>query len=57
MTVRILEIECCGDCPHLDARWTDPPWHCDEEFVDVMDKDSFAEYCPLPTKEEYYEGE
>ena len=23
---RVVEIHNCGECPHLDARWTDPSW-------------------------------
>lgn len=51
--VRIFEVTCCGECPHLDARWTDPPWTCTEGSFDVRTKDKIHRDCPLVTKQQY----
>lgn len=54
-TVRILEITNCGECPHLDNRWQDPPWYCQEAMLDIFKKHMRRchEDCPLDTREQY----
>ena len=51
--IRIIEITCCGECPHLDAR-TESPWWCGGLGDSViMDTNKIHKDCPLDTKKEY----
>lgn len=56
---RIIEIECCGECPNLDNRWIEPPWCCREEpFLEITKKHitkGVHKDCPLAKKSEYLE--
>ena len=55
---RVVEIHNCGECPHLDARWTDPPYRCEEGPMLNIGKrhmDRVHPDCPLPKKKEYLE--
>lgn len=53
--IRIVEVNSCGNCPHLDARWERAPWSCVEGGFDVSSKKRVHKDCPLPTKSEYRE--
>jgi len=51
--VRILEITCCRECPHLDDRWERAPWDCTEGGLEIRCKDRIHRDCPLDTKKDY----
>lgn len=53
--VRVLEITNCRECPHLDSRWSNPPWRCEEGFLDIFKRhmDRVPKDCPLLKKKEY----
>lgn len=50
---RVIEITCCADCPHLDSRWTKPPWDCQEGGMNIYDTDKIHKECPLDTRSMY----
>ena len=54
--VRILEVGSCGECPHLDDRWTSNPWDCTLEHLAIRRKDRIHRRCPLDTKQEYLDA-
>lgn len=53
--IRVLEITNCFECPHLDNRWSEPPWNCEEGCLKIYKKhmETVHKDCPLDTKEEY----
>ena len=55
---RVVEVTSCGECPYLDARWSQAPWGCDLSCDSemVQDKETIADGCELLTKEEYSEA-
>ncbi len=56
--VRILEVTCCGECPYLDARWSELPWGCNLSYDSEMvhDPEKIAEGCELDTKTDYLDA-
>jgi len=56
MITRVLEITSCGECPHLDTRWQNPPWDCSLGWFSVRVKDKIPRRCPLMTKKQYIEA-
>lgn len=60
MKIRIIEITGCGECPHIDRRWVNPPWNCHEDSSIRITKKNLSKIprgCPLITKEDYLDTE
>ena len=52
----VVEIDSCGACPHLDNRWTNPPWDCCEGGLEIYDTGKIHQDCPLDRRSDYAEG-
>lgn len=54
---RIIEISNCGECPHADRRWIEPPWACSEDCSIQLQRVHMTRHvhsqCPLETEQGY----